>query len=142
MRSNRSEESQKLRSFCLYLILCFLTPTLICGCVSHRMAVSPETHHQMLPFIQTNLTTRNDLVRNMGEPAKVFLGGKVWIYFLGLKASHDSDENRIVVCQDSTSGDAKTLVETSTDDECTLFHLIVSFNTDNFIERQTMVQVR
>jgi hypothetical protein len=142
MKILRTRKRQESRSLQKYLILSLLTSALVCGCVSHRLVVSPETRNQMLPFVETHRTTRDDLVRNMGEPSRVFVDSKVWIYFLGLNVFHDGNENKIVVCRDSKPEGGEILVETSTEENCTLFHLVVSFNHENIIERQTVVKVR
>jgi hypothetical protein len=143
MRTIRTRESKRLRLLRPYLLICLLMPVLVCGCISHRAAMSHERHYDLLPFIETNRTTRDDLVKMMGNPSREFVEGKVWIYFLGLKSPLDGNDAKIVVCRDSEQQyETEKLIETSTERKCPLYHLVVSFNDENIVKRQTVVQIK
>ena len=76
----------------------------------------------------------------------------MWIYFLGLKAAADTNQNRIVVCQPfkvlkdqdavPAAENLGPAYETEAGADCTKYHLVASFDEVDVLQKHSLIQIR
>ena len=112
-----------------FLLLFASTIMLMAGCVSHRSVMSQDARHKLIPFVKDGNTTRDEIKQRLGEPSKVFKQGKVWIYFLKLKEAENTNQDKLVVCDERTP-------------TCPDYHLVLSFAGTDVVQKHSLIRVR